>query len=113
MSPKRWSETRESLKRRRPTLDWAALLKRTFDIVKVALGVGASMLEPGEGLVGEVAGSLGQAVQAQIDLGANTAVAMHFGTFPLADDGETESVEKLGVRSDFWVLGFGEGRDVP
>jgi L-ascorbate metabolism protein UlaG (beta-lactamase superfamily) len=54
-----------------------------------------------------------QAVRAQKDLGAKTAVAMHFGTFPLADDGETESVEKLGVRSDFWVLGFGEGRDVP
>ncbi|MHB8417003.1 MAG: MBL fold metallo-hydrolase [Myxococcales bacterium] len=60
-----------------------------------------------------------QAAQAQRDLGAATAVAIHFGTFRLADDGELEAVEALhraleaepGQR--FWVLGFGEGRDVP
>ena len=53
-------------------------------------------------------------------LHAGTSVAIHFGTFPLADDGEMEPVEKLGEalrqagvpRDAFWVLGFGEGRDV-
>jgi hypothetical protein len=46
---------------------------------------------------------------------------MHFGTFPLGDDGEEEPAHALrrSLRaarvSDerFWVLGFGEGRDVP
>jgi hypothetical protein len=48
-------------------------------------------------------------------------MAIHFGTFHLGDDGETEPVEKLqsakqaaGVGDDkFWVLAFGESRDVP
>lgn len=39
----------------------------------------------------------------------------------LADDGEREAVEKLNqaiaaagdISGRFWVLGFGEGRDVP
>jgi len=35
-------------------------IARDGDMVKVTLGVGAAMLSPGEGLVGEVAGSLGQ-----------------------------------------------------
>ena len=59
------------------------------------------------------------AALAQRDLGAATAVAMHFGTFPLADDGIDEAPRALqealakspGQR--FWVLDFGEGRDVP
>jgi L-ascorbate metabolism protein UlaG (beta-lactamase superfamily) len=62
-----------------------------------------------------------EALQAHGDLKASTSVAIHFGTFPLADDGEREPVEKLraaqraiGPDADrFWVLGFGEGRDVP
>ena len=62
-----------------------------------------------------------QAVQAQLDLGATTAVAIHFGTFPLADDGQDEPLEALRtalrkagpLRPRFWALGFGEGRDVP
>lgn len=61
-----------------------------------------------------------QALQAQRDLGAQTAVAMHFGTFPLADDGVDEAPKELerlnaaqSVKQDFWVLGFGEGREVP
>ena len=60
-----------------------------------------------------------EAIMAQRDLGAATAVAMHFGTFPLGDDGIDEAPDVLrqalatspGQR--FWVLGFGEGREVP
>ena len=59
-----------------------------------------------------------EAVQAALDLKASTAVPMHYGTFPLADDGETEPVELLNktlltTPAPFVVLGFGEGRDVP
>ena len=60
-----------------------------------------------------------QAVQASFDLQARTAVPMHYGTFELADEGETQAVEELkkamGARpgSGFVVLGFGEGLDIP
>ncbi len=58
-----------------------------------------------------------QAVQAAHDLRAGLSVPMHFGTFALADDGETEAVEALQAAlqktpTSFAVLGFGEGRDV-
>lgn len=58
------------------------------------------------------------AVQAALDLQATMAVPMHFGTFNLADDGETEPVEVLADEltkkpAPFEVLGFGEGRNVP
>jgi L-ascorbate metabolism protein UlaG (beta-lactamase superfamily) len=60
------------------------------------------------------------AVQAQALVGAETAVAIHFGTFALADDSETDPVEELEralaqrhPRPRFWALQFGEGRDVP
>ena len=52
-----------------------------------------------------------QAVQAQKDLEAPVAVGMHFGTFQLADEPQDDPAS---VRSPtFWVLDFGEGRDVP
>lgn len=62
-----------------------------------------------------------EALQAHEILGASTSVAMHFGTFPLGDDGEEEAptelahlISQAGTPSPrFWVLGFGEGRDVP
>jgi L-ascorbate metabolism protein UlaG (beta-lactamase superfamily) len=59
-----------------------------------------------------------QAVLAALDLRAQLAVPMHYGTFNLADDGETEAVEALTAAlvktpAPFAVLGFGEGRDVP
>ncbi len=59
-----------------------------------------------------------EAVQAALDLKATTAVPMHYGTFPLADDGEDEPVEVLEAvlkekPAPFAILGFGEGRDVP
>jgi L-ascorbate metabolism protein UlaG (beta-lactamase superfamily) len=59
-----------------------------------------------------------EAVRAHRTLGAATSVAMHFGTFNLADEGQDDppsdlakALEKDGGR--FWVLGFGEGRAVP
>jgi L-ascorbate metabolism protein UlaG (beta-lactamase superfamily) len=61
-----------------------------------------------------------EAVWASIALGAQTSIAMHYGTFPQADDGEFEPIVDLerALASTpspprFWVLGFGEGRDVP
>ena len=61
------------------------------------------------------------AVEAHHILDAEVSMAIHFGTFPLGDDGEFEPVTKLREvlsregqdRSPFWVLERGEGRDVP
>jgi L-ascorbate metabolism protein UlaG (beta-lactamase superfamily) len=61
------------------------------------------------------------AVQAHFILNAQTSVAMHFGTFPLADDNQDDPVTMLHAAlagadmngTGFWVLGFGQGRDVP
>ncbi len=71
-----------------------------------------------EWFMGPIHMSPKEAVQAARELGATLAVPMHYGTFPLADDGETEAVEALGEAlkaqpAPFAVLGFGEGRDVP
>jgi L-ascorbate metabolism protein UlaG (beta-lactamase superfamily) len=62
-----------------------------------------------------------EAVQASIDLEARVSVPMHYGTFHLGDDGQEEPVTELRKAIDarpdpkpqFWVLGFGEGQDVP
>lgn len=61
-----------------------------------------------------------QAVEAALALGARTSLGMHFGTFPLGDDGQYEPVRELKAaleaarpRPRFWVLRFGQGRDVP
>lgn len=61
------------------------------------------------------------AVRAHQVLGATRSVGIHFGTFALADDGQDEPVEGLAAARQeagldeerFWVLDFGEGRDVP
>jgi L-ascorbate metabolism protein UlaG (beta-lactamase superfamily) len=52
-------------------------------------------------------------------LNAQTSVAIHYGTFSLADDGETEPQERLLALlkerpelKPFWILQEGEGRDV-
>ncbi|HSP14048.1 MAG TPA: MBL fold metallo-hydrolase [Thermoanaerobaculia bacterium] len=60
-----------------------------------------------------------EAVKAHHVLHAKTSVAMHYGTFELGDDGEMEAVDELrralvaNGNPYFWILGFGEGRDVP
>ena len=51
-----------------------------------------------------------QAVQAQADLAAPVALGIHFGTFQLADEGQEES-QRIASET-FWILDFGEGRDV-
>ena len=58
------------------------------------------------------------AIRAAHDLRAEVAVPMHYGTFPLGDDGETEAIDRLkevlaswaDPKPRFEVLGFGEGR---
>ena len=60
-----------------------------------------------------------EAVRAAADLQAGTSAAVHFGTFKLADDGQDEPAAELAKALEaspgraFWVLGFGEGREVP
>lgn len=60
-----------------------------------------------------------EAVAAHKALNASTSIAMHFGTFHLGDDGERQPVEDLeraiaaAGNPRFWVLGQGEGRDIP
>jgi L-ascorbate metabolism protein UlaG (beta-lactamase superfamily) len=61
-----------------------------------------------------------EALQAHRVLGSGTSVAMHYGTFPLAWDGQDEAKYLLlrllmreQPRPRFWALGFGEGRYVP
>ena len=71
--------------------------------------------------MGEMHMSPHDAVEAHLRLGARVSVASHFGTFDLADDGKDEPVDLLYEvlrhtnlqGTQFWVLGFGEGRDVP
>jgi L-ascorbate metabolism protein UlaG (beta-lactamase superfamily) len=58
------------------------------------------------------------AVRAHRALGAGTSVAIHFGTFPLADDAEEEPPARLRALlardpQRFWLLDPGEARDVP
>jgi hypothetical protein len=46
-------------------------------------------------------------------------MAMHYGTFNLGDDGEMQPVDDLkralaaNGNPQFWIMGFGEGRNVP
>lgn len=61
------------------------------------------------------------AVQAHGVLRARTSIGMHFGTFPLADDGQDDPVNTLREilaasdlhGTEFWTLENGEGREVP
>jgi L-ascorbate metabolism protein UlaG (beta-lactamase superfamily) len=71
--------------------------------------------------MGEVHLAPEQALEAHLLLGARVSVASHFGTFQLADDGQSEPVVELRevLRStelhttEFWVMSPGEGRNVP
>jgi L-ascorbate metabolism protein UlaG (beta-lactamase superfamily) len=97
-------------------------IARRFSGIRLAiLPIGA--YRP-EWFMGPVHETPAQAVDAMRDLGASTALGMHFGTFELTDEGEDEPPADLakaldaaeaarGSRPRFWVLGFGEGRDVP
>jgi L-ascorbate metabolism protein UlaG (beta-lactamase superfamily) len=60
------------------------------------------------------------AIEAQRILRTPTAIAIHFGTFSLADDGESEPTDRLTACLDrfsqtptFWVLREGESRSIP
>ncbi|MFZ3215110.1 MAG: MBL fold metallo-hydrolase [Candidatus Acidiferrales bacterium] len=73
-----------------------------------------------EWFMGPVHVSPADALRAHQEVGAATSVAIHFGTFHLADDGEQEPVNELRRALDaekvahrFWVLDAGEGRDIP
>jgi len=61
-----------------------------------------------------------QAVEARTLVGADMAVGIHFGTFSLADDGESDPParlrEAMAGHEDadrFWILVEGEGREIP
>lgn len=59
-----------------------------------------------------------EAVQIHKDIRSSQSVAIHFGTFPLADDGQQQPIDDLmkALRDqnipadDFWVMKEGEGR---
>ncbi|HEX5658990.1 MAG TPA: MBL fold metallo-hydrolase, partial [Polyangiales bacterium] len=56
-----------------------------------------------------------EALAAHHTLHARHSVGMHFGTFHLADEGETAAQDAIRRANEptFWVLAFGEGRVVP
>ena len=94
-------------------------IARRFPSIRLAiLPIGA--YRP-EWFMGPVHVNPAQAVEAVRDLGAGTGLGVHFGTFELTDEGEEEPPRELAraleaipePRPRFWVLGFGEGRDVP
>lgn len=93
-------------------------IRRRFPNTRLALlPIGA--YDP-EWFMGPIHMTPEQALEARSILEARVAVAIHFGTFALADDGETAPVERLQQalkgREDagqFWVLQEGEGRPVP
>ncbi|MEO8188998.1 MAG: MBL fold metallo-hydrolase [Acidobacteriota bacterium] len=95
------------------------LIRERFPRIRLAiLPIGA--YRP-EWFMGPVHEDPAQALQAFGDLGAGTGVGMHFGTFRLTDEGPEEPVQEIAAllasvpepKPRFWVLGFGEGRDVP
>lgn len=96
---------------------WTSIRERFAPIRLALLPIGA--YEP-EWFMGPVHMTPEEAVAAWTMLGATTAMGIHFGTFALADDGESDPVERLrGAlrgREDaerFLILREGEGRMVP
>lgn len=98
--------------------DFFSGLRDRFAPVRLALlPIGA--YEP-EWFMGPIHMTPEQAVEVRARVQAATAIGVHFGTFALADDGETAPVERLrhaleGLpdASRFWILGEGESRIVP
>ena len=93
-------------------------IAREFRNIHVALlPIGA--YEP-EWFMGTIHMTPEQAVHAHAILGASVSIATHFGTFSLADDGETDPVDRLrkaliGSRrsGSFFVPEEGEGYGIP
>jgi|ERR1700693_1224228 len=93
-------------------------IKRRFPQIRLAfLPIGAYLPQ---WFMGPVHMSPADAVRAHEELGAATSVAIHFGAFHLADDAEDQPArelrEALSSRTQvnpFWILGVGEGRDIP
>jgi L-ascorbate metabolism protein UlaG (beta-lactamase superfamily) len=92
--------------------------KRCGPVRLALLPIGA--FQP-EWFMGRVHLSPEQALEAHRVLGAGSSMAIHFGTFRLADDGEEIPAQRLRAavllhpdpKPNFWVPGFGESRDVP
>jgi L-ascorbate metabolism protein UlaG (beta-lactamase superfamily) len=96
---------------------FAALKERLSPIRLALLPIGA--FDP-EWFMGSVHMTPEQAVEARDLLQASLAIGIHFGTFALADDGETAPADRLRLalknrkdRDQFWLLTEGEGRLVP
>jgi L-ascorbate metabolism protein UlaG (beta-lactamase superfamily) len=96
---------------------FAEVGKRLSPIRLALLPIGA--YEP-EWFMGPIHMTPEQAVDARSLLHASFAMAIHFGTFALADDGETAPADRLqralqerGDSGRFWILEEGEGRLVP
>jgi len=98
--------------------DFFQEIGRRFAPIRLALlPIGA--YEP-EWFMGPVHMTPEQAVEARALAGVAVAVGIHFGTFSLADDGESDPTARLwqalagsGEEDGFWTLAEGEGRDVP
>ena len=95
-----------------------AIASRVGSIRLALLPIGA--FRPRE-FMGPVHMSPDEAALAHRDLGARTSMAIHFGTFAQADDGQDEPATDLvaalqranELRDRFWILANGESRDVP
>jgi len=93
-------------------------IRSRFEPIRLALlPIGA--FRP-EWFMGHIHMTPEQAVQAHIILRAGTTIAIHFGTFPLADDGQTEPTDRLAsflrdidLPGRILVLGEGEGVSIP
>jgi L-ascorbate metabolism protein UlaG (beta-lactamase superfamily) len=98
--------------------DFFSAIGERFAPIRLALlPIGA--YEP-EWFMGPVHMTPEQAIEVRTMVQAAVAVGIHYGTFALADDGETAPVDRLQSalrgRDDhdrFWILPEGEGRMVP
>jgi len=98
--------------------EFYGLIKKHFDIIDLALlPIGAYkpiwFMQP-------IHMSPEEAVQAHLDLAAKKSIGMHFGTFPMADDGQDEPLQDLNIArrnknvkpEDFFTLGEGEAYEI-
>jgi L-ascorbate metabolism protein UlaG (beta-lactamase superfamily) len=97
-------------------------IRKRFPSIRLAfLPIGAYLPQ---WFMGPVHISPEDAVRAHDEVGAATSIAIHFGTFQLADDGQDEPVVGLQnalqrvadgrrIAPQFWVLNPGEGRSIP